>query len=1250
MKQNLRKHLFVIAGVVMCVSTASAQQLREGYINAGNYTGSESFHTLLSNWKKSHKVSDDDNFYISRVKPHVRFRNTATQVRTSLTKENDKKLIAWIPVGDPTYNALPNGVFDSEVFSMWPYVTHWGNWTASLGRIPAAFLDVAHKNGVAVSGVASIPFGSLSSSWRTMLKGMGTADVDNAAKFFHYYGIDGMGYNSEFTDYSGALEDLRDFHAYLVKKMEEVDPIFENFWYDGTNDGGNISFDQGLGSHNEETFGDSENKRTSLFFNYNWNNRFDRTKTVSKAESMGRDPLDLYCGVNMQGGEPAGTSWSLLPNIRLSIGLWGAHSNNMFWESRGEKGSAPDVKQETYMMRTERYFTGGTRNPANCPTIVNRHACNADNYAWHGMSTFMTARSALSWNLSEEPFITHFNLGNGKFFNYDGKRQNSNPWYNVGMQDYLPTWRWWFSSKLLGNKEADVPSTGLDANFTWDDAYFGGSTIRLTGSTYDEYLHLFKTEYALKKGDVITFKYKLAGGTSNIDLVLSAKGSENAGVSYNVLTTSQKADDEEWIEKKFVVGSDFDGKDLALVALHFKNASNMSLLLGEFSIVRGSAATPEAPSITSSEMLYNSYAGMDAKLIWDMANDKAEGEPCYNLDVKTAFFKLYAQEEGKEPVLMGTTTSWAGMFFSIPVTNKTANVRLGVSAVSLDQKSESEIAWTDYNSPAAYTNSDDIEINKTTIKPGESFTMGYVDPEHSDGTWELVDENEKTVWSGSGKTVTVEKGIENIGSYTLKLTGSVEGQDKVREYPGYVQITDKSVGALPEIHTLTANGSENPISISVGSNVTMKYTAREADGASSQGVDLQEKRYGAKCADLGLVGAKSFSTAFWLKINELAAGETQLFSVANKLDSWPKTDWGWIWANLNQDGTISSFTWRGSDRTSNNEIRYKYANTKLPIGTWVHIALTFDYNASGALRGELYVNGKKQEITSWNRQTNGNTYYNTDPGYQANPYNITDGQILAVGGDAHGRSGIKGAIDNLQVWDHALTADEVQTSMGTIMKDNVPSGIIAFWDNETSADGDFTFASVGQKTGVQAGLHEYTASGSEGQGVFSWVSPKYTSGCPFIAGTAYKVETKPTWSAPKADIISQSGNDTEGEAVLSYDKDGVRNVTLTLANSLGKDQRVFSAITIGNGGTGINNVETGSLKAYTVGEDVIVEFAEAGNYDLQVVDVAGRAQAHKAANIVAGGNMQVHLANTGVYIVTVKKDGKTVRTMKLIRK
>ncbi len=65
----------------------------------------------------------------------------------------------------------------------------------------------------------------------------------------------------------------------------------------------------------------------------------------------------------MQGGQPKYNSWTLLKNYPISIGLWGAHSYNMFWESRGELGSDPAVKQEAYLLRTERYFGGGSRNP-----------------------------------------------------------------------------------------------------------------------------------------------------------------------------------------------------------------------------------------------------------------------------------------------------------------------------------------------------------------------------------------------------------------------------------------------------------------------------------------------------------------------------------------------------------------------------------------------------------------------------------------------------------------------------------------------------------------------------------------------------------------------------------------------------------------------------------------------------------------------------------------------------------------------
>lgn len=63
-----------------------------------------------------------------------------------------------------------------------------------------------------------------------------------------------------------------------------------------------------------------------------------------------------------------------------------------------------------------------------------------------------------------------------------------------------------------------------------------------------------------------------------------------------------------------------------------------------------------------------------------------------------------------------------------------------------------------------------------------------------------------------------------------------------------------------------------------------------------------------------------------------------------------------------------------------------------------------------------------------------------------------------------------------------------------------------------------------------------------------------------------------------------------------------------------------------------------------------MEFAEAGNYEVSVYNTAGQAQARKAAQLNAGNAMNIHLANAGIYVLTVKKDGKTVRTVKLVRK
>lgn len=1241
------KRFLIISGLSLLTVAANAQSYQQGYVEWGGFA--KEYGTTLQNWEPGKQVTEDDNFFISRVKPKARFRNTATQVRTNIDETNDKKLVMWVPIDDESENAMPNGVYDSEVFNMWQYISHYGNWTSPQGRILGNFADVAHKNGVAVSSVAGIPYGGLyGNGWQEAMQAVIDAGAEKGAKFMHYYGIDGLGYNSEFSGGYAIMQKLIPYHKELVEKSLPLNPLFENLWYDGTAENGTIMFDRGFGTHNDDIA-----KGAALFFNYNWNYSSLLSKSVEYANSIGYNPLNIYAGVNMQGAEPGSNSWPLLKDYPISIGLWGAHSQNMFWESRGEKGSAAEVKQRTYQLRTERWFTGGTRNPVNCPEVTSSMKYNADNFTFHGMSSFMTAKSTLCWDLEEEPFITYFNLGNGKFFNWKGERQHDGEWYNIGVQDYLPTWRWWFTTSLLGRNASDVAADGLDAEFTWDDAWVGGSTVRVFGSTEGEYLHLFKTQYDLADGDVITFRYKLAAGKADIDLVLTGVGSEDVALGNLKVCAADKAADEDlWVERTFEVGKDLKAEELALVALHFNSAEDMNLYLGEFSIVRNAAAAPAKPVIASAKTLAFSKYGVDAKVIFNMPNDKAAGEPCYNLDVNTAIFKLYAQQEGCEPVFMGLTTSWAALIYNIPMSLENADkVRLGVAAVSLDMENDSEIAWTEYMDAGTYVYDDDIQINKSTIKPLEDFEISFVDPRHEDAEWTITDASGNELHKATGKKIAVAEAPAAIGSYNLTVVGKTYDADgnrteSTRLFAGYIQITGESVGALPKILTLTANGKEADITVGAGEAIALAYTGRKANGSGSQGLNLNEERFGVKCSDIGVVGAKSFSTAFWLKINKLAPGTTQLVAVANKLDSWPKTDWGWIWSDINEDGSMSNFTFRGTDATSNNELQYTYGETKIPVGSWVHIAYTFDYNDKGQFRADLYVNGVKQTVTSWKR-TNSNAS-TTEPGYERNVYNITNGQVLSVGGSAHGRSGIDGIIDNFQVWDKVMTAEDVAVSMADIDPANLPDGLAAYWDLETEAGADNTFTSVG-KLQVPAGMHNYEATGGEGQGKFGWITPAYTSGCPFVSGSAFPVVTVPTWKAKKAVIETGEGNDLAGAATVKYENGGEYAVTLTLSNSLGSDQRTFQVIKV-DAAEGIQDVNVADMKAYAVDGVAIVEFAQDGDYTVSIYTAAGQKVAGKNVAIAAGQNVQVALGAKGTYVLVVEKDGQVVRSVKLLNK
>ena len=1275
------KNIFLILS--MLPLTVGAQQIKTGYVDKG-ICGS-AFPEALKVWEKGQKWSDDDNFYISRVKPHQRFRNQATQVNPDLNEENDKKLIFWVPVNNQDFNALPDGVFDSEVFPMWSYITHYGNWSSPLVRVPGGFLDVAHKNGVPVSALASIPYGNISKEWKDALVSLADVGPEKLSEFLLYYGVDGIGYNSEFSSSSSIVTDLADLHENTLKlmKADGKNPLAEFIWYDGTNKAGKITFDRGLAAHNSDIWGYEDNIRTSLFLNYNWNYSKILESTVANAKEYGRTPLDIYCGINMQGREPHNSSkeiWTLLEKYPVSIGLWGAHSENMFFESRAEQGSSPIKRQRTYLNRMMNWFTNGVHNPiASLPTI-NSLIYSAAKDDFSGMSKMMSARSALKWNLDDEPFITYFNLGNGRFFNWNGVRCHNSEWYNIAAQDYLPTWMWWFSSSFLGREATDLPVDGLKAEFVWDDAWNGGSTIRVAGDAADEYLHLFKTEFPLKAGDEITFRYKLLNGSADAFIAMSLKGEESEPIdeeAMKVMDVDAFAIPSEWTERRFTVGSDIvipDGGEVAMIALHFKNACDLDMRFGEFSIKRPASfnASIETPVVESTQILSARYDGVDAKIIFNMPNDKGN-DVCYNSDVNTSLFKLYAQQEYDGHTLMGVTTSWAGLMFSVPnLMGVGAKYRFGVSALAPDHHKESEISWGEWLDPKdVYEISDDIlifdemDFPGNVVKTNEMFIIHYADILNGTADWALTDCNGKVVAEAKDAyALGLGSGLPVPGIYNLVVNGfenSESGRVKTtRILKGFVQVTGESEGDVPRILSLDVPGSEKrkspgyglPTEFFVNTNTpTIEYTLDPGGENLSRGVRIGDNALGFRFEDTGLEPVKSFAVSFWFKPDGFSGKSVHALNIRHKGDPWAVNNWGWMWHTLTEDGRSDAFTIR---MASGKDASYRFDGMRLHPGAWYHMAYSFEFDENGGVKPSLFINGERQDITSWSL---GDVAQEGDVDF-AGPTGVwKKDNVVALGGYLHKSGSVRGNADNLMVWSKALMEKDVAFAMSDVKDSELPDGVIGFFDFESDPDETGLFANKA-KTSFKSGIHGYRDTEVEGQGILDWRSPEFCAGCPYTSGDSFSLTPTVSWNIPGVSFVSREDNGKNGFVTIMYPvptdpyQGHCHGGVIFVENEFGMWEESFDIIYRYKDAVPTLNVkESLDVSPRIFDSEITVKISEEGLINLSLYSMDGRCVLSNMSKSSPCGSLKIYPdVPSGAYILRAEKDGKLLGAAKLFRR
>lgn len=1248
-------------GICLLMSSVAFAQVPSHPMYVNESGKSISFYEAYSNWQPgtalfSDAAAEDEEFFISRVKPKERFTHSATQIDPEMT--SDRKLLWWCPIGATDgggWKSLPSFFFDSEVFSMWSYVDIYGNWTAPMIRMAGAFTDVCHKNGVRTSTLAAIPWAATINATdgghgQTM-KAMIDGGADKLLKFLRYYGIDGIGYNSEFNIGSGlSATALKTLLSECFAKREDAKwPYFTNAWYSLMSSGGSVGGTDALSSSNQDWFHWNGNPTSDAYFmNYNWGASGLSTSQSTAKSFTGRSSYDVYGGMDFQGRSVA--DWIALENAEISVGIWGAHNMNMIFEGRGELGSSPLTKQKTYQLISENVFTGSTYNPVNDLEIKNilRHSTTAKDF--HGFSKFITARSVLAADdLAAEPFVTYFNLGNGTFFNVDGQTTFNNEWYNIGIQDYLPTWRWWFTSDFMGRDVKDVPEKGLKAEFTWDDAWFGGSCLSIAGQTDKEYLHLFKTKYPLKTGDVLTIRYKVVSGTGSMTVACAAEGTENTEVS--AIVKSGMVSSKEWVEKNIKVGVipgalRLNNKTLAMLGLSFENTSaDFKVLIGEISLTRSDAVTPVQPTITNSKALTTNYKGLDFKLSFKMKDrDVAHPEePIYNEDVNTWYYKIYMQQEGDEPIMCTATTSWAAYVVSAPFDIEgSKKVKLGVAAVALDGKSESEIAWTDWLVAPDNTAVEGIEIDKPVIKANELFTIKYIDPTHAPADkWEILDAQTGVVINEFPSSASLEASLEEIGIYDLRITSG----ESVELHQALIQISSEEVGAMPEIKTLTANDSEEPITIEKGDEVIYKYTGRYADGYVSRGLRLNEIAFGVPAGQLNFNSQSPFSIAFWFKpavFNHISSG-THLLNIRAAEDRWPDSDWGWLWTHITSgqgDGLETnqvnklSFNLKKRESGAGTETKLVAEDFTFVPNQWYHLALVVDYNNGRDVR--LYINGKL--INSGEKITNVKDWKNA--------------YTIMVGGIAANRAGFDGYLDEFQLYNKGLTTEEVKKSMEH--QTVIPESLIGYWDFETEPNENNEILSTGSDKTLKGYMTEIKTV-SQGVNQYVPVDITYGTGAPFISGSIFKVETKPSWKLEDAQINGDiAGTGEAGSVLAAYPSEGEFNAILTLENGWGAVSQTYRSVTVKDDGSGFADSELEiAYNAYPnpFVDELNIRFVNGGTYTVEVFDATGKTVSVKETMVADGENVHLSVNGAaGIYFINIKQDSKILKALKIIKK
>ncbi len=775
-------------------------ETEEAKLNRGMDNQPQSSYWFPEDLLKWDFAKDPDAQYNVSTTPLAKRAAKKSLAKVNATQDPEMQVVALSIMNSSTSGNAPHGIntFDANVFSSWQYIDKMVYWGGSSGEgiiVPPSsdVIDAAHKNGVPILGTIFFPQTAHGGKieWLSQFlekdKDGNFPIVDKLIAVADEYGFDGWFINqetdNEVTSFDEAAENKADVkaetkedkataelnkkHADLMQELikaykAKVGEKQDLIWYDSMTKEGKMDWQNALTDKNDAFMvdGDMNPVADNMFLNFWWNT--DELageklleKSAAKAKELKIDPYELFAGIDVQeNGYMTSTRWSLF-----------ADKNNKPYTSLGLyvpdwtyfSGGTPDDIQA----RENTFWVNGQADPTLSVPVKDGD--------WPGVSTYAVEQTAIT----QLPFVTNFNLGNGYNYFIDGQKVSGLDWNNRSLQDILPTYRWIFNHGA-GND--------LDVLMDYAEAYQGGNSLKLRGNMNEKTastIKLYATDFEPAKDTAFTTTAKATESTA-LDLILTtADGKEETFKADQKVGT-------DWTTISYDIAK-AAGKKITGISYSItseKSSDVYELNFGQIAATGKEAKTDMAvKNVKIEDALFDeeesNYAGV--RLTWDAVTGD-----------NFSHYEIYRINKDDSRSFIGATPAanhYINALERNDDTNKTNFVVVPVDIWGNRGKDSEKVTleWPNNAIPKAA-----FKASRTLIAPGDSVTFTNASSANTESLkWEF-EGGSITDSTDEAPVVTYDK----AGTYAVKLTAKNKAGETPVEMKGFITVSEDAKGDL----------------------------------------------------------------------------------------------------------------------------------------------------------------------------------------------------------------------------------------------------------------------------------------------------------------------------------------------------------------------------------------------------------------------------------------------------------------------